>query len=167
MDLLVNAAAHSVWGPILGSRELLDSIERQILVNAVIPLRLAAELAERFWKHRDRENREAGRNVVNVSSTAGLFVYPNLGQGAYGASKAALNHLTCHAASEFRSIGIRVNAVAPNSFPGIVTTESVVDAIVRLDEGTETGKILVLDSDGEQWLSADLKGRSVREFGSR
>jgi NAD(P)-dependent dehydrogenase (short-subunit alcohol dehydrogenase family) len=155
VDLLVNAAADSFWGPILGSRGLLDGLERQFLVNAVVPLRLAAEVAEKFWKHRDRENRALRRNVVNVSSTAGLFVYPGLGQSGYAASKAALNHLSCHAAAEFRAIGVRVNAVAPNSFPSIVPTESVVDAVVRLDGGSETGKVVVLDADGEQWLSAE------------
>jgi hypothetical protein len=52
-------------------------------------------------------------------------------------------------ADEFRPIGLRVNAVAPNTFPRIVSTESVVAAVRKLDGDSVTGKILVLDSDGE------------------
>ncbi len=51
-----------------------------------------------------------------MSSTAGLYVYHGLNQAAYGTSKAALNFLTIHLASEFRLLNVRVNATAPNTF---------------------------------------------------
>jgi NAD(P)-dependent dehydrogenase (short-subunit alcohol dehydrogenase family) len=153
IDLLVNAAVRSVWAPILGTRKLLDSLDAQFLLNAMIPLKLSVEVVDRFWRHRDLENLRNNCNVVNVSSTAGLYVYTGHGQSAYGASKAALNHLTCHTAAEFRQIGIRVNAVAPDSFPSRVATEAVVAAIVRLDEGNRNGQILAFDENGEQWIS--------------
>jgi hypothetical protein len=47
---------------------------------------------------------------------------------------------------------VRVNATAPNSFPRIVSTESVAQTIVRLDSGMTTGKILVLDADGVRFV---------------
>jgi NAD(P)-dependent dehydrogenase (short-subunit alcohol dehydrogenase family) len=149
VDLLVNAAVHSVWAPMLESDRLLESIGQQLQTNLVVPLKLSVALARTFWRDRDQENRAANRNIVNLSSTAGLKIYHNLNQSIYSASKAALNFLTRHMADEFRPIGLRVNAVAPNSFPRIVSTESVVAAVRKLDGDSVTGKILVLDSDGE------------------
>ena len=56
--------------------------------------------------------RAAGRGVVvNISSTAGLTGYPNL--GAYTASKWGLRGLTKVAAMEFATDGIRVCSVHP------------------------------------------------------
>ena len=49
--------------------------------------------------------------IVNVSSDAGLNAYP--GWGAYGASKAALEHLTRTLAAELEGSGIRIYAVDP------------------------------------------------------
>jgi NAD(P)-dependent dehydrogenase (short-subunit alcohol dehydrogenase family) len=149
VDLLVNAAVHSVWAPMLESDRLLESIGQQLQTNLVVPLKLSVALARTFWRDRDQENRAANRNIVNLSSTAGLKIYHNLNQSIYSASKAALNFLTRHMADEFRPIGLRVNAVAPNTFPRIVSTESVVAAVRKLDGDSVTGKILVLDSDGE------------------
>jgi len=42
--------------------------------------------------------------------------------------------------------GIRANALAPNSFPSIVSTESVVKAIAGLDGDTVSGRVLALDA---------------------
>jgi NAD(P)-dependent dehydrogenase (short-subunit alcohol dehydrogenase family) len=83
-----------------------------------------------------------------VSSTAGIFVYPGQGQSAYAASKAALNTFTLHLADELEMVGVRVNAVAPNSFPSIVAESEVVNAIAELDAGKLNGEILVVDADG-------------------
>jgi NAD(P)-dependent dehydrogenase (short-subunit alcohol dehydrogenase family) len=116
------------------------------------PIKLATTLARYFWRDRYKENCATNRNVINVSSISGLYVVPDCDQSVYSASKAALNYLTLHMANEFRPIGIRVNAAAPTSFPQAVSTESVADSIVRLDDGNMTGKILVLDQDGERFI---------------
>ena len=55
-------------------------------------------------------------SIVNVSSVAGIQGLR--GQGAYSASKAALNQLTLIAAKEMAELGVRVNAVAP----GLIAT---------------------------------------------
>jgi NAD(P)-dependent dehydrogenase (short-subunit alcohol dehydrogenase family) len=154
VDLLVNAAAHSVWGPIVGSRSLLDSAPRQFAVNVVVPLQLAAALAQTFWRDRADENRAFRRNVVNLSSVAGVHLFPGGGRSVYSATKAALNMLTVHMAEEFSAFGVRVNALAPESFPRRVATEAVCEAVVHLDEGSETGLVVIVDAQGERLAGA-------------
>jgi NAD(P)-dependent dehydrogenase (short-subunit alcohol dehydrogenase family) len=149
VDVLVNAAGHALWGSLINSDQVVNAIEEQFAINTFAPVRLARELALRFWRTRDRDNRSANRSVVSVSSIAGIYVYPGQGQSVYGASKAALNCLSCHMAEEFAAFGVRVNALAPNSFPHLVPTERVADAIVRLAHGAMTGKILVMDTEEE------------------
>ena len=152
IDLVVNAAVNYVFAPIVSSDRLLENLSTQFLVNTMVPLKLAASVSRSFWRNRDQENIQVNRNVINVSSVSGFYVYPYKGQSVYSASKAALNFLTRHMASEFRTFGIRVNAVAPTSFPQIISVESVVQALFRLDQGDMTGKILVLERDGERLI---------------
>ena len=59
---------------------------------------------------------EHGGAIVNTASLGGLITEPNL--GVYNASKAALIHITKHAAMELAPT-VRVNAVAP----GVVRTK--------------------------------------------
>jgi NAD(P)-dependent dehydrogenase (short-subunit alcohol dehydrogenase family) len=147
IDLLVNGAVSSVWSSMLYSDHLRHSGYSQFATNVLAPLNLSTAVARQFWQGRDQENRLYNRNIVNVSSIAGLNIYTGSGQSLYAASKAALNQLTGHMADEFSAIGIRVNATAPNSFPSIIPTSRAADAIVRLDHGTENGVIVV--GDGE------------------
>jgi NAD(P)-dependent dehydrogenase (short-subunit alcohol dehydrogenase family) len=99
-----------------------------------------------------RENLARNRNVINISSTAGVYVYPDLGQSVYAATKAALNQLSYHLAAEFWDIGVRVNAIAPDSFPSRVQTGVVLDAIRRTDQGDRTGKVVIVDRLGTREL---------------
>jgi NAD(P)-dependent dehydrogenase (short-subunit alcohol dehydrogenase family) len=145
IDLVIHAAARTSMGPILGGRALLETTETQLRMNVAVPLRLASLIAEQFWKRDQAANRALNRSWINVSSIAGTKVYRGSGQSVYGASKAAMNMLTRHMADEFQTIGIRVNAIAPNTFPRIVGIDRVLSAIRKLDEGEVTGKIQVLD----------------------
>ena len=145
IDVIVNAARYSRLAPLVDGARTLKDVEQHLLLNAVVPARLAAHVARAFWRSRDRQNRARNRNVINLSSTAGLFAYPDYRQNGYGASKAALNQLTYHMANEFQSFGVRVNAIAPNTFPGIVPMERVLRAIERIDRGRMNGSILLLD----------------------
>jgi NAD(P)-dependent dehydrogenase (short-subunit alcohol dehydrogenase family) len=149
VDLLVNNAAYvRLHQPgLIDTDGVLSDFERHFTLNVAVPLRLASLLAQRFWQHRDQDNRAANRNVVNVSSLSATRVYANQGQGVYSASKAALNHLTRHLAAEFGVFGVRVNGIAPNSFPSVVRTESVAQGIARLDQEQVTGKILAVDNE--------------------
>lgn len=146
VDVLVNAAAMAHCAPLFGHDATLD-VARLFGVNVLAPLQLAVQLVDRFWGTRAQENTATNRNIVNVSSTSGTYVFA--GQGGYSASKAALNMLTCHMADELSPIGIRVNALAPDSFPQSVSTESVCDAIARVDQGSLNGKLLLLEREGE------------------
>jgi NAD(P)-dependent dehydrogenase (short-subunit alcohol dehydrogenase family) len=125
----------------------IDLAEALFQINLQAPLRLSVGLAQALWRSDPADNLRLNRNIINVSSTAGLFVYPDLGQALYGTSKAALNHLTYHLASEFWDIGVRVNAIAPNSFPGIVSTGRVLEAITTFDAGSHTGEVLRLEAE--------------------
>jgi NAD(P)-dependent dehydrogenase (short-subunit alcohol dehydrogenase family) len=150
IDLLVNAAVSTTWAPMLGTDRLLATATAQLDVNVLAPLRLSSIVARRFWQGRDEENRRYNRNIVNVSSVAGLRIYPGSGQSLYAASKAALNQLTGHMALEFASVGVRVNATAANSFPSHVPIERAAAAIAALDSGTDNGTIVVVDGDKDE-----------------
>lgn len=145
IDLVVNSAVSSTWEPMFGSDRLISSGYTQMSTNVLLPLEVSLIVARRFWEGREEENRLENRNVVNISSIAGLKVYRGSGQSLYAASKAALNHLTSHMADEFAAIGVRVNATAANSFPSIVSTERAAEAIKYLDDSTATGTIVVVD----------------------
>jgi NAD(P)-dependent dehydrogenase (short-subunit alcohol dehydrogenase family) len=150
IDLVVNAAVSSAWGPMLDSNELSASAPRQFLVNVVAPLWISNAVGRLFWKKDPDANRARNRSVINVSSISGQNFFAAEGQSVYAATKAALDHLTGHMALEFAHIGVRVNAVAPNSFPSNVPTERVIAAIESLDTGELSGSIVVVDGDHDR-----------------
>jgi NAD(P)-dependent dehydrogenase (short-subunit alcohol dehydrogenase family) len=151
VDLVVNAAAYRHWSPFVEDTNLVAHADLHFATNVRAPLQLAVALVRQSWSWQAAANRTANRSVINLSSTAGLRAYPGYGQGLYSASKAALHFVTSHLAAELGPIGVRVNALAPNTFPGIVTTELVLDRIFHLAKGSMTGKILLLDARHESW----------------
>jgi len=102
IDMLVNnSGTNPAYGPMIetsteASRKVFD-------VNVTSALEWV-KLVHAAWMG------EHGGSVVNISSAAGIK--PAQGIGMYGASKAALSHLTAQLAWELAP-GIRVNAVAP------------------------------------------------------
>lgn len=164
VDLLVNNAAHMDFhrGRLADGDAALNEMTRSFEVNVGVPTRLSVRLAQRFWMARALENRDLNRNVVNVSSISGARVYGG-GQGVYASSKAALNHLSRYMAAEFDAFGVRVNGLAPNSFPGVVPTEQVADAVVRLDRESVTGKILAVDERPAGSSDAVVTNKAISE----
>jgi NAD(P)-dependent dehydrogenase (short-subunit alcohol dehydrogenase family) len=152
IDILVNAAAVCHWAPMLNGRDLLENAAQHFETNVLLPLRLSALIAEYFWRDRTVENRNYNRSIVNISSTSGVYIYPGVGQSIYSASKAALNYLSMHMGDEFSQLGVRVNALAPTSFPSLIPTEMAAEGIRRLAESDANGRILILDVIGERWV---------------
>jgi len=105
IDVLVNNASELGPSPMpaLESYDWQD-LERVLRVNVLAPLLLAQLVLPGM------EMRGEGV-IINVSSDAGVEAYP--GWGGYGASKAALEHLTRTLAAEIPDTGIRVYAVDP------------------------------------------------------
>jgi NAD(P)-dependent dehydrogenase (short-subunit alcohol dehydrogenase family) len=141
VDLLIHGAALRCYSPV-ADIGVLERVETLFSVNLFAALRLCVGLVQKFWSLDPAANARSNRNVINISSSAGSFVYPDQGQSLYATSKAALNHLTYHLASELWDFGVRVNAVAPDSFPGRVATAEVLDAIRDLDSSNKTGQIV-------------------------
>jgi NAD(P)-dependent dehydrogenase (short-subunit alcohol dehydrogenase family) len=146
IDLLVNSAVHYSFGSLVEDRKLLEEASLQFELNTLAPLRLAVTAARMFWRQRRRENLDSNRNIINLSSISAREVYEDHGQSIYSATKAALECLTRHMAQEFSKFGVRVNAVAPTTFPALIPTSRVVDEILRLDAGSQSGEIIVISS---------------------
>jgi NAD(P)-dependent dehydrogenase (short-subunit alcohol dehydrogenase family) len=109
LDVLVNNA--SALGPtplqLLADTDCED-LETALATNLVGPFRLTKALLGALAASA-REGRPA--RIVNISSDAAVTPYP--GWGAYGASKAALLHLSRIWDQELREHGVQVTSVDP------------------------------------------------------
>jgi NAD(P)-dependent dehydrogenase (short-subunit alcohol dehydrogenase family) len=120
IDILVNNA--SALGP-TPLRLLLDTecedLERVLAVNLLGPFRLTKVIAGAMALR--------GRGVVlNVSSDAAVEPYARW--GAYGAAKAALDHLSRIWAAELADAGVRMLAVDPGEMATRMHAEAMPDA---------------------------------------
>jgi len=88
LDVLVNNAGRAVVTPVL---EEDDGWELTMLINVGVPLRLAQAAVAVFRGQEPNATGCRGR-IINITSGAAHHGRPLL--AAYGASKAALNHLT-------------------------------------------------------------------------
>jgi len=124
LDVLVNNA--SSLGPVplvpLADTDCED-VEAALATNVVGPFRLTKALLGALAASA-REGRPA--LVVNVVSDAAVTPYP--GWGAYGASKAALLHLSRIWDEELRAHGVRVRAIDPGDMDTPLHALAVPDA---------------------------------------
>lgn len=81
-----------------------DALLHVFRTNAVAPLHLIQLLLPQMKARREGV-------IINVTSDAGMAAYP--GWGGYGASKAALEHLSRVLAAELEGSGVRVYVVDP------------------------------------------------------
>jgi len=144
IDVVVNAAVFVERERLTTLADSTAFLENAFRVNATIPLQLAATVAREAWFDSVEDNRAWNRNVINVSSGAGLAFAPVAGLAAYSASKSALNFLTCALAAELEGLGVRVNALAPTTFPDLIPTAVVADTIAAVDGDTYTGRVVDL-----------------------
>jgi NAD(P)-dependent dehydrogenase (short-subunit alcohol dehydrogenase family) len=141
VDLLINAATHHRPSALLDPSGIADA-ELFIQVNVLAPIRLAVAFAKKFWRSHIEENIRVSRNVINVSSTAGVSVNPDPGEALFSTSQAALNHATYHLASELWDIGVRVNAVVPDTLSNPAAVNKLLDRIIALDSSQDTGQLV-------------------------
>ena len=120
VDVLINNA--STLGPV-PLRLLTDTdcedFERALQVNTIGAFRLMKAVAGSMML------RQTGL-IINISSDAAVEAYPSW--GAYGASKAALDHLTRTAAAELNEAGIRVFSIDPGEMATRMHAEAMPDA---------------------------------------
>jgi NAD(P)-dependent dehydrogenase (short-subunit alcohol dehydrogenase family) len=120
IDLLVNNASTLGPVPLRLAFDLEGSdFERVLAVNLVAPFQLA-RIAGGSMALR------GGGTIVNISSDAAVEAYPRW--GAYGASKAALDHLSRTLATELRDERIRVLAIDPGEMNTDMHRDAIPDA---------------------------------------
>jgi len=105
IDVLVNNASELGPSPMPALADYQwQALERVLRVNVLSPLHLAQLVLPGMKEHREGV-------IINVSSDAGVEAYP--GWGGYGASKAALEHVSRTLAAELEGTGVRVYCVDP------------------------------------------------------
>jgi NAD(P)-dependent dehydrogenase (short-subunit alcohol dehydrogenase family) len=124
LDVLVNNA--SDLGPtpltLLGDTDC-EALERALATNLLGPFRLTKAVLGALAASA-REGR--GAVVLNVSSDAAVTAYPRW--GAYGASKAALRHLSAIWDAELAEDGVRFLAIDPGDMDTPMHAAAVPDA---------------------------------------
>jgi NAD(P)-dependent dehydrogenase (short-subunit alcohol dehydrogenase family) len=124
LDVLINNA--SDLGPtplaLLGDTDC-EYLERALATNVLGPFRLTKAVLGALSASA-REGR--GAVVLNVSSDAAINAYANW--GAYGASKAALRHLTAIWDAELAPFGVRFLSIDPGDMDTPLHAAAVPDA---------------------------------------
>ena len=124
LDVLINNASSLGRVPLglLADTEC-EELEEALATNLVGPFRLTKTLLGALDASA-REGRPA--LVINITSDAAVTAYP--GWGAYGASKAALSHLSRIWDEEHRSRGVRFLAIDPGDMDTPMHAAAVPDA---------------------------------------
>jgi len=161
VDVLVHAA--SALGPVplrLLSDTDCEDLERALAVNVVGPFRLTKAVAGAMAL-------SGGGLVVHVSSDAALAAYPTW--GAYGASKAAFDHLARVWAGELEPLGVRFLSVDPGDMDTALHRAAVPDADPAglQDPDEVAGRFLaLLDRAGEMPSGARVVLAAVEPAGA-
>lgn len=154
VDVLVNNAGEVVFG----RAEDVSEADLAYLfdVNVTGTARMTRAAVRRM-----RRDRRGGAIIHVTSALAGRSL---AGLSSYGASKAAVEHMTRSQSSEWARHGIRVNAIAPGWFPTGMT-EPYLDKgygpalktripMRRLGEASELdGALLLLASDASRYMT--------------
>jgi NAD(P)-dependent dehydrogenase (short-subunit alcohol dehydrogenase family) len=124
LDVLINSA--SSLGPMplvpLSDTECED-FSQALAVNVMGAFRLTKAL---FGALAASARNEGSALVINISSDAAVNAYP--GWGAYGASKAALRHMTAIWAEEARADGVGFLSIDPGDMDTALHARAIPDA---------------------------------------
>jgi NAD(P)-dependent dehydrogenase (short-subunit alcohol dehydrogenase family) len=101
IDVLVNNAGFSIWGPT--EKTTVEDFDAMFASNVRAPYLLVGAFAPAMAAN-------GTGSIINISSMAGRIGLPN--GAAYGATKAALASLAQSWTAEYSPRGVRVNAVA-------------------------------------------------------
>lgn len=115
LDILVNNAGANNRGPI--EEVTAEAWDMVMDVNLRAPFLLVQQALPLL---RAAASEESHASIINIGSIGGLHV-PNWEAHPYGASKAAIHHLTRSLAKRLGKDRIRVNAVAPGPFHSRLT----------------------------------------------
>jgi NAD(P)-dependent dehydrogenase (short-subunit alcohol dehydrogenase family) len=158
LDVLVNNA--SSLGPtplsLLADTECED-LEEALAVNLVGPFRLTKAL---FGALAASARDGRGALVINISSDAAINAYS--GWGAYGASKAALRHLTAIWAEEAKDEGVRFLSIDPGDMDTPLHALAVPDADPTSLKRPEDSAAEILER-----VLAELTRRAVSPAGAQ
>ncbi len=137
IDCFINNAAICNWR---NPSDYQGGFLEEMRINTVIPLEISCFLWQNYWSKMISDGKD--RSILNISSIAGER-YFDCSQFCYAATKTALNRITQDLSKSFQ--GVRVNAICPNSFPSIITTEKVCENMNSLIQGTENGVLRTIE----------------------
>ena len=144
IDVLINSAADTKFHGKL--KEMWQADEEfslnQLRTNCIAPMQLVSAIYDACWKNNPGENLKGNRCVINVSSMSAINTVADVGQGFYGASKAALNVLSSFLSLELAPYSVRVNAICPGRFKDQLSTAHVVNHIKKLITSNDNNRIL-------------------------
>jgi NAD(P)-dependent dehydrogenase (short-subunit alcohol dehydrogenase family) len=124
LDVLINNASSLGPTPLaLLADTGCEELEQAFAVNLVGPFRLTKAL---FGALAASAREHRGALVINISSDAAVNAYP--GWGAYGASKAALRHLTAIWGEEAKADGVHFLSIDPGDMDTPLHALAVPDA---------------------------------------
>ena len=124
LDVLINNASDLGPAPLMMLSDTeCEDLERAFATNVIGPFRLTKALMGALAASA-REGR--GAVVLNISSDAAVNPYP--GWGAYGASKAALHHLSHIWGEEHAADGVRFLSLDPGDMDTPMHSAAVPDA---------------------------------------
>jgi len=158
LDALINNA--SVLGPtplaLLADTQC-EELEQALTVNLLGPFRLCKAL---FGALSASARIGCGAVVINISSDAAITPYS--GWGAYGASKAALRHLTAIWAKEAKSEGISFLSLDPGDMDTPLHALAVPDADRTALKRPDDAALEIIGS-----LIAALPSQAIRQVAER
>ncbi len=135
IDILVNNAG-AAWGADFAEFPD-DGYDKVMDINVKAIFTLTRDLLPLLEKNGTRENPS---KVINIGSIDGLRVSstPNF---SYGASKAAVHHLTKNLAVRLAEKGITVNAIAPGPFESKMMAATLAHKQTEIEAKNPMGRI--------------------------
>jgi len=146
LDIAVNAAGQNFFSPLakITVEQLQEASSIHIVGTALFIKHMAAAM-------------EFGGSIITTSSLTALV--PASGMAAYGASKAAADHIVRIAALEYGSRGIRINSIAPGLMKTPMTEGTFGDKklVGLFERETPLGNLASVDNVAAicVWLASD------------